>query len=937
MQKQQLVLIDGHALAYRAFYGLPLESFTTKQGEPTNAVYGFTRTLLELILSPEPPHYLAVSFDLGRTFRDDLFGEYKGTRAKMPDELDQQIERIKQVVSALNIPVLTLEGYEADDVLGTMAAQAKPHNLPVHIITGDRDLFQLADENTTIELPPDRYSRTPQIFTPAEVIAKMGVRPDQIVDYKALVGDTSDNIPGVKGIGEKTAIALLHQYQTLEGIYANLDQLNARQRNLLEAGRENATLSYELAKIITNAPITLDLAACVTQDFALAPVLELFHTLEFRTFSRQLQELKGAEAAEVMAAIASQAEDENKPTEAVLVQTSEQLQALAAQLAQAEMIAFDLETTDLDKQAGEIVGIALAIKPPTAYYIPVGHLATAGQTESGQMGLFASTKTLAEGQLPLAQVLEALRPALTNPAIPKVGHNAKFDYSFLQRYGITVTPISFDTMIAEWLTDPDSKYKSLKPLARHRLRLEMQEIETLIGKGKQQQSFALVPIAQAAPYGAADADATLRLVAPLRHEIRQMKLENLLDLEMPLIPVLASMEAEGVAIDVPYFAELAQELTGRLQELERQIQAIAGREFNVNSTQQLSDVLFKELDLPHERLRKTQSGYFSTANDVLEGLIPNDTTGIVRLLMTFRELGKLKSTYVEALPLLVNRQTGRLHTSFNQTGTVTGRIASSNPNLQNIPIRTAEGRKIRRGFVARPGWVFLAADYSQVELRILAHISQDAALLEAFRQDQDIHRTTAAAVHGVPVAEVTSEQRRFAKAVNFGLIYGMGAYRLARDSELTLAEANEFITTYFQRFPGIRRYLDGTKEQAYKKGYVETLFGRRRYFPELASGTQNRNSPTAQRAEREAINHPIQGTAADIIKVAMLALHKALQANFRARMLLQVHDELILEVPEEETTAVTELVINTMSTAFQLDIPLKVSASTGENWLALKD
>ncbi len=935
MSAEKLVLIDGHALAYRVFYGLPLESFTTKQGEPTNATYGFTRTLLDLILSDEPPKYLAVSFDLGRTFRDDLFDEYKGTREKMPDELDIQIERIKQVVAALNIPVLTLEGYEADDVLGTMAAQAKEQGVPVHIITGDRDLFQLVDKNTTIELPPGKWSKEPQIYDTAGVIKKMKVRPDQIVDYKALVGDASDNIPGVRGIGDKTAVKLLSKHDTLDEIYAHLDKQTTRTRNLLETGRESAQLSYQLAKIVTDAPITLNLAHCVTHEFELEPALDLFHTLEFRTFTRQLIEAKGDAAQEVVEAIAE--EEGEKPTEPILVQTEAQLQKLVEALDKAETFAFDLETTDLDKQSGEIVGIAIAIKPPKAYYIPVGHLSTAVQTTAGQMGLFASDKKLADGQLPLQTVLDALRPAFTNPEIGKIAHNAKFDYAFLHRQGVTVAPITFDTMIAEWLTDPDSKFKGLKALARQRLRIEMTEINELIGTGKQQKSFALVPVEQAAPYAAADADVTLRLMPPLQTEITLLKLDKVLDLEMPLIPVLSSMETAGIGIDRAYFSQLSQELGERLRLLERQIHEIAGHEFNINSTQQLSDVLFKELNLPHERLRRTKSGYFSTAADVLEGLKPSDETGMVDAIITFRELGKLKSTYVDALPELINPQTGRLHTSFNQTGTVTGRIASSNPNLQNIPIRTEDGRQIRRGFVARPGWVFMAADYSQVELRILAHVSQDEALIKAFRQDQDIHRTTAATVHGVKLEEVTSEQRRFAKAVNFGLIYGMGAYRLARDSDLTLAEANDFIETYFQRFPGIQIYLDSTKAQAWEKGFVETLFGRRRYFPQLTGRNPKNNSPTTSRAEREAINHPIQGTAADIIKVAMLNLHEKLEANYRAKMLLQVHDELILEVPEEEATAVAKLVEETMSNAFKLDVPLKVEASTGHNWLELKD
>ncbi|MCA9935345.1 MAG: DNA polymerase I, partial [Anaerolineales bacterium] len=520
----------------------------------------------------------------------------------------------------------------------------------------------------------------------------------------------------------------------------------------------------------------------------------------------------------------------------------------------------------------------------------------------------------------------------------KVAHNAKYDYTVLDRHGLRVTPITFDTMIAEWLTDPGSKHKGLKDLAFHRLGVEMTEINQLIGKGKAQKSFAQVPIEEAAPYGAADADMTLRLVKPLRNEISEKGLEKILDIEMPLIAVLSAMEQAGVGIDVAFFRQMSQDLAARLLQLEKEIHAIANEPFNINSTQQLSDILFKQLGLPTEGLSKTRSGYYSTAASVLEGLKEVDTSGIIKLILEYRELGKLKSTYVDALPELVNPETGRLHTSFNQTGAITGRLASSNPNLQNIPIRSEVGQQIRRGFVARPGWLFLAADYSQVELRILAHASQDEALLDAFRQDLDVHRSTAAAVYGISLDEVTYNQRRFAKAVNFGLIYGMGAYRLARDSELTLAEAENYIKEYFGRFPGIRRFLDETKEKAKKQGYVETLLGRRRYFPVFRGTMSGSNRQAWLRAEREAINHPIQGTAADIIKIAMLQLHDALHdGGYRAQMLVQVHDELLLEVPEEELTAVKPLMTGIMSNAFKLDVPLKVEASTGSNWLELKE
>jgi DNA polymerase-1 len=525
---------------------------------------------------------------------------------------------------------------------------------------------------------------------------------------------------------------------------------------------------------------------------------------------------------------------------------------------------------------------------------------------------------------------------MTSPRIPKIAHNAKYDYTILDRHGLRVTPLGFDTMIAEWLTDPASKHKGLKDLARHRLGVEMTDIETLIGKGKSQKSFAEVAIEDAAPYGAADADMTLRLVTPLRAEIQEKGLEELLDLEMPLIPVLSAMEQTGVAIDEAFFQQMSQDLSARLLALEAEIHRIAGQPFNINSTQQLSDVLFNTLNLPRAGLKKLKSGHYSTAADVLEELMPSDTTGIINAISEYRELGKLKGTYVDALPKMVDPSDGRIHTSFNQTGAITGRIASSNPNLQNIPIRSEVGQQIRRGFVTHPGWVFLAADYSQVELRVLAHISQDEALLEAFHNDQDIHMTTAAAVYSIPISEVTYNQRRFAKAVNFGLIYGMGAFRLARDSELTLAEAENYIKQYFARFPGIRNYLEDTKQKAKSIGYVETMVGRRRYFPIFKIPATGSNLQARLRAEREAVNHPIQGTAADIIKIAMIRLHQALTAEYRARLILQVHDELLLEVPEEELSKVKPLATELMSNAVKLDIPLKVDASTGYNWLELK-
>ena len=924
----RIELIDGHALAYRMFFALPLDAFSTGSGEPTNATFGFTRTIIERLLGDDPPEYFAVSFDLGRTFRDDLFEEYKGTREKMPDELSIQIDRIKEVVQAFNIPILELEGYEADDVLGTVALQANQQDVFAYIITGDRDLLQLVNEKTLVQLPPRRGNQEPEVYDSAGVVDYFGVTPAQVVDWKALVGDKSDNIPGVRGVGEKTATRFLQQYGSLENLYENIDEIKGAMQQKLIDGKEDAFLSQELARIVTDAPITLDLEACKSHDFDLSVVLDIFRDLEFRTLTRQFLD-------SMPDAPSSQEVSSQPPTETVIVRTEADLQALVEKLENAPVISFDVETTGLDKMTAGVVGLCLAVDSPVGYYVPVGHLEQVKQNSKGQMSLFAGEEILAPDQLPLERVLAAIRPAMTDPNIPKIAHNAKFDYTVLALQGLQVTPIGFDTMIGEWLTDPATKHKGLKDLARHRLGIEMTEITTLIGKGRAQKTFAEVPIEDGAPYGAADADVTLRLVDPLTKEIKAKNQEDILKLEMPLVEVLSAMEQAGVKLDVDFFGKMSNELTQDLADLEAQIYEIAGEAFNINSTQQLSDILFKKLGLPHEGLKKTKSGHYSTAASVLDSLKQSDSTGIIEAITNYRELGKLKSTYVDALPELVNPNTGRIHTSFNQTGAITGRIASNSPNLQNIPIRSEAGQKIRRGFITEPGWVFLAADYSQVELRVLAHISQDQALIEAFLQDQDIHRTTAAAVYNVPIEEVTFNQRRFAKAVNFGLIYGMGAFRLSRDSELTLAEAENYIAEYFESFPGILRYLDETKEMARKQGYVETLLGRRRYFPIFKMPMSGSNRQAMMRAEREAVNHPIQGTAADIIKIAMKQLDEAL-SDYQARMVLQVHDELVLEVPEEELAQVKPLMIDIMSGAVKLDVPLKVDPSTGINWLELK-
>jgi DNA polymerase-1 len=755
----------------------------------------------------------------------------------------------------------------------------------------------------------------------------MGIRSDQIVDYKALVGDSSDNIPGVKGVGDKTAVKLLNQYDTLEAIYDHLDEIEStRFRNALKTGREEAFLSRRLARIVTDVPVELDLEACRTQDFDRDRVAQLMKKLQFTTLGERFRESVPAEGqqlslfGEPKSSSARLASAGQPVTSTHLVTTSDELAALAERLSKAEAIAFDTETTGTDEITAELVGLAVSPAPGEGYYIPVGH-----QLPDDR-----------DRQLPLAQVLTALRPALTDSQIPKIGHNAKYDLTMLHRYGLGVSPIEFDTMLAAWLLEPASRGLGLKNQAWTRIGIEMTEIVDLIGQGRGQITMAEVPVAQAAPYAAADVDIPLRLRAKLTPELKEKRLWPLFtDVEIPLIPVLSDMEQAGVRLDVDVLRHMSIELADRLADLEERIYALAGQEFNINSTQQLSQVLFEDLELPTEGLRRTKTGHYSTAAGVLESL--QGSHEIIDLVLYHRELSKLKSTYVDSLPEMVNPATGRIHTSFNQVGAITGRLASNNPNLQNIPIRTELGRQVRRAFVARPGWLFLAVDYSQVELRVLAHISQDPGLLQAFRRGEDIHAATAAAIYHIELDQVTPNQRRFAKSVNFGLLYGMSAFRLARESDLTLGEAERFQQAYFDSFPNVRQYLEQTIRQAREQGWVETVLGRRRYFPVLQGAAGSRTSALAQqRAEREAVNFPIQGSAADIIKIAMINLHRTLrERDFEARMLLQVHDELVLEVPQAEIEPVTDLVVDLMENAYELRAPLQADTKIGPNWLEM--
>lgn len=917
-----LYLIDGHALVYRTYFALMTaggDRFRTRSGEPTAGSYGFASVLLRL-LEQEKPEYLAVAFDTGRTFRNDLYSAYKATRAKMPDDLRPQVDRIRSLVDAFGIPRLEVEGFEADDVLGSVTYQAVAQGMGVKIITGDRDLLQLVSPRVIVNLAGSKLSEAKD-YTPEDVTAYMGVPPEQIVDYKALVGDPSDNIPGVPGIGEKTALTLLRQYPTLEKIYDHLDEIPQKVRTKLENGKESAFMSRTLATIRTDVPVVLDLEKARVRYTTFPEVEELFHQLEFRSLMGRLQNLSKTAAVQEVPTTGGQLSLFGQPVVRIgqpaehhsrvkVVNTLQALAELRDKLANAEEIAFDTETTSTDPLRASLVGISIAVQPGEGYYIPVGH-------RSGE-------------QLPIQTVMEGLAPSFTDARKPKIGQNLKYDYLVLAQYGLRPAPLAFDTMIAEWLIDPASRNLGLKEMAEVYLNERMTHIEELIGKGKNQISMADVAVETVAPYAVADAEVTLRLKPLLQERMQQVNAVRLFsELEMPLVPVLAEMEEVGIALDVPFFEHMSTELKERMTEIERQVCEMVGYTFNLNSTQQLSKALFEKLRLsPPDRRWRTTSGHFSTSAEVLEEL--RGEHPVVDLILEYRELAKLKSTYVDALPAQINPRTGRVHTSFNQTGSVTGRLASSEPNLQNIPTRTELGHRVRCGFVASPEMTLLSVDYSQIELRIVAHMSGDEAMLAAFRAGQDIHAATAAAIYRIPIDQVSKEQRRHAKAINFGLIYGMSAFGLYRTTDLTLAEAENFVKAYFQQFPAVKQYLDGVRALAARQGYVETLLGRRRYFPNLRHPV---NQATRAREEREAINAPIQGSAADIMKLAMIRLPEALRADgSRARILLQVHDELLLECPKDEIVSTARLVQNVMESAYELSIPLLTEARQGKNW-----
>ena len=936
--KKTVVLVDGFGLIFRAYHALP-PTLTTGSGEQTNAVYGFASMLLD-VLAARKPDYAFIALEGGRTFRHDLLPEYKGTRAETPADLIAQIGRVRELIAALGIPIKQRDTFEADDIIGSLAHRFAREDLNVVIVTGDSDLLQLVEDNVLAVLPGTRRFGDFREYDTAAVIERFGFAPSLIPDYKALVGDTSDNIPGVAGIGDKTAKALIAKFGSLEEIVAHIDEVTpTRAQNSLSVSTETASHSKMIAMIVRDLDLEVDMDDARVAHFDREAVAELFRVLEFRTLLRKLPEPAERNTAVVIdAPTPTPAQDISRTT----VIEEQQLDALIARIRETKTVAVDVETTSTEPLRADLVGIALAVSPEESYYIPVGHLTgiplpVLMPNDQHALDLDGSQEIKEApierdpSQLSLELVRERLNPVLADNAIKKYAHHGKYDYHVLIRHGFTPGPLAFDTMIAAYLLG-DSSIR-LKDLSFNRLGIEMTEITELIGTGKNQATMDTVQIDLAAPYSCGDVESTYGLVAPLTAALEERaQIDLLANIELPLVSVLIEMERSGIAIDTDELAEFSVELGTRLQEIVHAVNELAQRPINLGSNKQLATLLFEELGLPSGR--KTKTGY-SVDSEVLENIV--DQHPIVPLILEFRTLSKLKSTYVDALPLQVNPNTGRIHTSYNQTVAATGRLSSQNPNLQNIPIRTEIGRRVREAFVAdrRPDFktfddaVLLAADYSQMELRILAHMSEEPFLVEAFQSSLDIHRATAALVNDISVEDVTSDQRRIAKTVNFGILYGMQAFGLSRDTGMSRAAAQEFITAYWARLPKVKEFFDKTIQEGADRGYVSTLLGRRRYLPDLGSSNGARRAS----AQRMAMNMPIQGTQADMIKIAMIDLDHALAAQkLPARQVLQVHDELVLEVERSALDETARLVSEKMIGALALKVPVLAEARSGVNW-----
>ncbi len=917
--RDKLVIFDGNALVHRAFHALP--PLTTKSGQMVNAVYGFT-TILFRVLKELKPKYVVITFDLpAPTFRHQAFKEYKAQRIKKPQELYDQIPIIKEVVRAFNLPIYEQAGYEADDVIGTVSKIIYDEypTLETMIVTGDLDTLQLVNDRTFVYTPKKGLGET-VIYNEAQVYERYGLKPNQLIDYKALRGDVSDNIPGVPGIGEKTGQELIKNFGSIAGIYQALAKkdeklhlISPKIQELLKTYTSEAELALKLVTIVRDVKLDFKLEDCELKQFDENKILKIFHDLEFKSLLAKVPELEKTLGLKSTLVLDRELTDttttkpvvvKNKvPQNYQLIDTEELLSGLIKYLSGIKELAVDTETSSLDPYTADLVGVSLCASVGEAYFVPVKLLSS----KAGKK---------------LIEILE-------NKSIIKVGHNLKFDRAVLNHAGINLQPISFDTMIASYLLRAGSERTlTLDSLVFQEFGYRMQPIEDLIGaKVKEQISMDKVEISKVAWYAAEDADFTYRLFLKLKSEIVEQKLNKLFnEIEMPLVPILGEMEKAGVKVDVEYLAQMNGELSVILKKLEKKIHKLAGREFNINSPKQLKEILFDELQISTEGLRSTKTGVSTAASELekMRGLHP-----IIEELFEWRELSKLQSTYVEALPKLVSESTGRVHTSYNQTVAATGRLSSSDPNLQNIPIKGEWGKRVRQAFVAESGFVLLSADYSQIELRIVAHLAGDAKMIEVFKAGRDIHTSTAAFIFDVKPTDVTSDQRRSAKEVNFGVLYGMGAWGLAERTGLSRTEAQDFIKRYFQTFSGVASWIENIKLQARERGYVETLFGRKRALPEINSSiVQVRNG-----AERMAINLPVQGTAADMLKVAMIRVADKLSSQApRVRMLLQVHDELVFEVPKADLQMLGKIIKMEMEQAVELSVPVKVEVKVGENW-----
>ena len=898
-----LMIMDGHAMVHRSFRAISTQRSLTvgSTGEDITGVFGFTNVFLRA-LNDWNPAYCAIAFDTSApTFRHQRFEAYKAQREASPPELRTQFGRVKQLMELFGVPVFELDGWEADDIIGTLTRQSEEAGVDSVVLTGDRDTFQLISPRVRVDLASNIQER--KVYDEAELAERYsGLTAAQQPDFKALLGDSSDNIPGVPKVGEKTAARLLNDYQSLEGIYEHLDEIKQKAvKAALEENRDRAFENRTLMTIDRHSPLDLDLERCRFWQYDRRAVVNWMTELEFFSI---IPRVPGPDVAGEAADVPDREMDLD--VDYTIVQTQAELDSMIAAIEETGSFSFDTETTSLDAVRADLVGLSFATAPGRAWYVPVGH----------RNGV----------QLPLETVLAAVRPLFESADIAKSAHNANYDLTVLAGHGVKPRNLDFDTMIAAHLTGRNAL--GLKNLALDVLGQEMTPIVDLIGKGRQQVTFDQVDIEPAGNYAAADADMTVRLRDAFEPALAREGLEPLLaDLEMPLVPVLVTMQRHGIMMDAGVLHEMSQDLTQQMYQVEEGLYQSIGHTVQINSPQQLSDLLFKELGLP--KTKRTKTGHYSTDANSLEAL--KDLHPVINQILEYRQVSKLKSTYVDALPDMINPYTGRVHTSYNQTGSATGRISSNDPNLQNIPIRTELGRQVRRAFVAEnaPDWQLLSADYSQIELRVLAHMSQDEGLLEAFRRGEDIHSSTASLMFEVPLNDVDSEMRRIAKVLNFGVIYGLSPHGISQQTGFSREQGAQFINAYFSKYPGISGFLEDVKTKARAKQYVETLMGRRRYLADINSTNFNVRGG----AERMAINMPIQGTAADIMKIAMIRVQDRLdREEMRTKMLLQVHDELVFEVPNNELEALKDLVFDEMPAAMDLDVTLKVDAKWGYNW-----